>query len=345
MESKKDHIDLLPDYFAGVLSEEERVAVEKWKNASDENLQIFQESEKVYYSLDLLEEMKHYDSSLALHKLNERVRREYPVQRLLYYWQRAAAILILPLLIASVYFFIDRKPQQGTELWLAYHTPPGVKSEVYLPDGTSVFLNSDTKLEYPSSFSGKERRVTLNGEAFFKVAKDAAHPFVVGLGKIGVEVKGTEFNVCNYPDEDKTEVVLKEGKVDLIEINTTRNALLVAMKPGEQAVFKRTEEKVVLREVDVDRYIGWIDGLLIFRDDRMTEVVRSLERWYNVNILIEDPEIEDYIFTGTFKHETITQVLDLLKRTSPFEYDILPSKKQQNGVYEKQKIVLTKSSK
>lgn len=343
MESKKDDMDLLPEYFSGALSDDDRTAVEEWKNASEENLQIFKESEKVYRSLDLLAEMKHYNATLALQKLDERISKEKPVRSLIYYWQRVAAILVLPLLLASLYFYFDRNSSDNV-VWQAYQTPPGVKSQLHLPDGTSVFLNSDTKIEYPSTFSSKERRVILTGEAFFEVTKDASHPFIVDAGKIGVEVKGTKFNVFNYGDEDKTEVVLAEGKVNLIENNGGKYTVLAEMSPGEQAVYERAEGKVLMHEVDVDRYIGWIDGLLIFRDDHTEQVVRTLERWYNVEISIENPEIRDYVFTGTFKHETINQVLDLLKRTSPIDYHILPSKKLQNGIYEKQKIILTKSS-
>jgi len=343
MESKKDYIDLLPEYFSGALSDEDRVAVEDWKNASEENLQIFKESEKVYHSLDLLTEMKRYNSTFALQKVDERISNEKPVRSLIYYWQRIAAILVLPLLLASIYFYYNNNSFDNI-VWQAYQTPPGVKSQLHLPDGTSVILNSDTKIEYPSTFSSNERRVILTGEAFFDVVKDASHPFVVNAGKIGIEVKGTKFNVFNYADEAKTEVVLAEGKVDLIDNKTGNHTVLAEMKPGEQAVYQRAEAKILMHEVDVDRYIGWIDGMLIFRDDNLEQVVRSLERWYNVDITIQNPEIKDYIFTGTFKHETITQVLDLLKRTSPFDYYIVPSKKQQNGIYEKQKIILTKSS-
>lgn len=344
MDSKKEYIDLLPEYFSGSLSKEDCVAVEEWKNASEENLQIFQESEKVYRSINLLTEMKHYNSTAALQKLDERISKEKPVRSLSFYWQRVAAILVLPLLLASIYFYYDRNSSDQI-VWQACQTPSGVKSQLQLPDGTSVFLNSDTEIEYPSIFSGNERRVILKGEAFFNVVKDASHPFIVDAGKIGIEVKGTRFNVMNYAGEDKTEVVLAEGKVNLIEENESNYKTLAEMKPGERAVFKRTEGRIQMQEVNVDQYIGWIDGLLIFRDDPMAQVARTLERWYNVDITIENQEINNYIFTGTFKHETITQVLDLLKRTSPFDYYIVPGEKQQNGIYEKQKIIITKSSK
>ncbi|WP_372775824.1 FecR family protein [Mangrovibacterium sp.] len=343
MRSKEGYIDLLPEYFAGFLNSTDRLAVEEWKDASDENLAIFRESEKVYHSLDLLKEMRQYDSSQALQKLNDRISREKPVRNFVYYWQRIAAVLLLPLLLGSLYLFVDR-PRQSDAIWQAYHTPPGVKSELRLPDGTSIILNSETKIEYPSNFTTKERRVVLSGEAFFDVAKDKARPFIVDLGKIGVEVLGTKFNVSNYPDESRTEVVLAEGKVNLIENDRNRQKILAKMNSGEQVVFEKQTGKLFLEEVEVDRYISWIDGLLIFREDNMEKVVRSLERWYKVDITIETPEIKDYIFTGTFKQETIIQILDLLKRTSPIDYRIVQSEKLKNGTYGKQRIILTKSN-
>jgi ferric-dicitrate binding protein FerR (iron transport regulator) len=339
MGSKKEYIDLLPAYFGGSLNEEDCLAVEEWRNETDENLSIFTESEKVYYAMDLLAEMKQYNSSLALKKLNTRINKERPTRSLVYYWQRIAAILLFPLLLASIYFYFAQS-RPGKIVWQTYYTPPGVKSELQLPDGSSVYLNSDSRIEYPSDFSTKERRVVLHGEAFFNVAKDRSHPFVVDLGKIGVLVTGTKFNVFNYPNEENAEIVLAEGKVNVIENASNTGTLLANMNPGEQVVYEKNGEKLLLHKVDVSRYISWIDGLLIFRDDTMEKVVHRLERWYNVDITIANPEIKEYIFTGTFKHETISQVLDLLKRTSPIDYYIDQSIKQKNGTYEKQRIIL-----
>ena len=344
MTNKEYDIGLLSDYFSGLLTQEERSAVEEWGNASEENQAIFKETEKVYRSINLLKEMRQYDPSAAMQKVNTRIKLEKPNRNFIYYWQRVAAILLLPILIfGGIYFYQKNVPEKNTIVWQTFSTPPGVKSQIQLPDGTGVWLNSGSKLTYPSAFIEGERHVKLLGEAFFEVAKDKKHPFKVNLGKIGVEVVGTKFNIANYQEENRTEVVLTEGKVKLFKNDIDNNPVITEMKPGQRAIYERANNKLSLHHVDTDKYTSWIEGRLVFRDDTMDEVIRKLDRWFNVKIKIANPEIKTYVYTGTFRHETITQILDLLKKTSPIEYTIIPSEKLDDGSYERQRITLTKN--
>ena len=146
-----------------------------------------------------------------------------------------------------------------------------------------VWLNSGTDLSYPSSFSEGTRNVKLLGEAFFDVAKDAKHPFIVNLGKINIEVVGTKFNAVNYEHEGQTEVVLASGKVKLFEKGENNSRLISEMKPGQLAIYLKAGNTISLKNVDIGKYTSWIGGKLIFRDDPMDEVVRKLDRWFNVS--------------------------------------------------------------
>ena len=344
MTEKFDYNKLLASYFSGSLTQEEREAIEGWKEASEENFSAFKNAEKVSRSIGLLQEMRHYNPSLALQKVNKSIGQARQHKGFFYYWQRIAAALLLPLLIAGTIFFLSEKDKvpENSVVWQTVVTPPGIKSQVKLPDGTHVWMNSGSRLSYPTPFINDKRNVKLTGEAFFVVAKNKDHPFLVNLGKIGIEVLGTKFNVTNYLEEKSTEIVLTDGKVRLYGVNSAKRQKIATMQPGQRALYRQGNNKLSLKYVDTDKYTSWIEGRLIFRDDSMNEVVRKLDRWFNVDIEIADPEIAGYVYTATFRNETISQILDLLKRTSPIGYTIIPSKKLEDGSFEQQKIIITK---
>ena len=343
MEERFDYDELFTSYFSGTLTGDEKRELESWKDASEENRMVFKNAEKVWQSLNLLQEMRGYNVSKALSNVHRKTEKssDHYQKTLLFYWQRIAAILLLPLLIIGAIYFIKHTSSDSV-VWQTISTPPGVKSHVQLPDGTFVWLNSGTHLSYPSSFSAGTRNVKLLGEAFFDVAKDEKHPFIVDLGRINIEVVGTKFNAINYEHEGQTEVVLASGKVRLFEKHENDSRLVSEMQPGQQAIYLKEENTISLKNVDAGKFTSWIGGKLIFRDDPMDEVVRKLDRWFNVQIEIADPSIVGYIYTATFQNETIEQILSLIKRTSPVEYTIIPEKLLKDGSFEKQRIILRK---
>ena len=343
MEKGTGNDKLIDKYLSGYLSKEEEADFENWKNSSYENQQTIELAEKVKVSFELLKEMKQYNADKALAKINSRTVKSLPERKsgILFYWQRIAAILMLPLFLVSVYYYLESK-DRSVASWQTITTPPGLKSQTQLADGTIVWLNSGSSLRYPSSFSGKERMVELQGEAYFSVSKNKNHPFIVETGKIGIKVLGTEFNVINYTNETSTEIVLASGKVELFEINGSKRKTVTEMVPGQQVVYSKIKNQYSLIDVSPEKYISWIDGKLIFRDDQMTEVIRRLNRWYNVEIEISDPEIARYIYTATFQNETIEQILEMLRKTSPIEYSMVPASQNHDGSFETQKIILRK---
>ncbi len=346
MKIEYDYDKLLGDYFSGKLNADEKKRVEEWKNASEENLAVFSNAEKVWHALDLLEEMKKYDAGKALEKVNGKIEKiSYRhKKKFLFYWQRIAAVLLLPLLIATlgIYFFQTAKTTTNPIVWQTISTPNGVRSQIQLPDGTRVWLNSGSKLTYPSSFSSAERTVKLVGEAYFDVAKNEQQPFYVELNNMGIAVTGTTFNVIHYPEEKQTEVVLTSGKVRLFERKEDKRVDIAEMNPGEKAVYEKSSHEITIDQTDTEKYTSWINGYLNFRDDTMTEVVKKLNRQFNVNIKIADPEIAQYVYTATFKDETLEQILFLLQKTSPITYTMLPAKQLDDGSFEAQKIILKK---
>jgi ferric-dicitrate binding protein FerR (iron transport regulator) len=157
-----------------------------------------------------------------------------------------------------------------------------------------------------------------------------------------VEVLGTSFDVANYEGEKLTEVILVEGKVNLLAKQGNNLTLGGALQPGERGVYCEQTGKIRTEKVGVEKYIAWRDGNLIFRDDKMEDVVKRLSRWYNVEMVINDPEIKSYIYKATFRNENLLQVLNLLKISAPIDFRITERKVLGNGEFTKQIVYLMK---
>jgi transmembrane sensor len=336
--------ELLPRYFEGTLSEADSNRVEVWRSMSPGNEEIFNQTEKVWRSMHLLSEMERYDPQKALQQINRSIRQKSG-QRWWMIWQRVAAILVIPLLIAAVWLSLRKQPNTTyaeAPLVQTFSTPPGVKSGFILPDSTSVWLNSSSSVTFPSHFTGDFRQVDVTGEVFFDVKNSSGQPFIVSLGKLNVRVLGTRFNVINYANEDRTEVILQKGKVDLCTGTAGQLRTLSELSPGEMAVYKRNNNAIDIRVVDTEKYVSWINGKLIFKDDQMDEVVRKLNRWFNVNIEVADPAILEYVYTATFQDESIDQILELLTMSAPIRYQVIQREKQDNGTFTAKRIILRK---
>ena len=195
--------------------------------------------------------------------------------------------------------------------------PRGGEYTVTLQDGSVVQLNSASELRYPVQFAGQERRVFLSGEAYFEVAKDARHPFVVEVGHAEIEVLGTSFNVYSYLEEQKTEATLVEGKVRFFA-----GGQEVTLSPGEQGVWD-TAGHLDKREVDVYPYIAWKDGKFVFRKRTLEEVMRIVSRWYNVNVVFEDAVSKQVSFSGNIRrYDDFSRVVGMLEMTGGLEFKI-----------------------
>ncbi len=331
--------ELLPSYFNGVLNKDEREKVKKWKDASKENRQVFADSLKAWEGIELLRRMKKYDAEKALENVNLRIEKRKSL-KLFVILQKVAAVLILPLLVATLYFATKTPtPKITTTEWHTIKTPAGLRSEFILPDGTKVFLNSKTSLSYPVAFNSYTRDVKLTGEAYFEVAENKKQPFIVNTGKIKVEVTGTEFKASNYPDEDLTEIVLVKGNISLFQGEYLgKKKIIKSLEPGDKATCIESENSLYCETVDVEKYISWKDGILMFRDDSMQDVVRRLNRWFNVDIKLTSNKLKDYVYTATFQDESLVQILDLLKMSAPIDYTIKPRERKQDKTFSKMEI-------
>lgn len=189
-----------------------------------------------------------------------------------------------------------------------------------LPDGTKVWLNAGSKLEYPVSF-GETRNVTLEGEAFFDVAEDKEHPFIVQADGLRVKVLGTAFNVKSYPDDPAVTTTLLRGKV-VIEEEQGRDDRKIELQPNQQAVFSHASEAVVLSNVNAVRYTSWKDGNLVFEDEQVSDVLKTLERWYGVTITVPEGTNLSCRLTARIDKETLNETLELLRTITGMHYSV-----------------------
>lgn len=219
------------------------------------------------------------------------------------------------------------QPVQSNELVI----PRGGENTVVLADGTTVHLNAGSKLTYPVRFAGKRRTVVLQGEAYFEVAKDENRPFVVQTHLGEVTVLGTEFNVNAYADANVCYTTLVRGKVSFSASDSGESVTLL---PGEQAV--ASAGSVEKRAVDLDEYVGWVDGIYTFNNRTLGEIMQTFERWYDIQVYYETPDLRNMTYSGNLKrYGTINSFLDALELTGDLDYkitgrDILIYDKQKN---------------
>jgi len=209
---------------------------------------------------------------------------------------------------------------------LIYNTlkiPNGKRFKLLLSDGSTIHLNAGSSLKYPVKFlKNQTREVFLVGEAYFDIAKDEANPFIVSNGELGIRVLGTEFNVTAYPEDSEIKTVLVEGSVRLEYKNTVTNSKLAILNSGEKAAWKIGTEKVAVEQVDTSVYTGWRDGKLVLRKMYFEDIIKRLERHYNVKITNHFKELDYRIFTATFDLEGIDEVLSTFAEETHFEYSI-----------------------
>lgn len=208
---------------------------------------------------------------------------------------------------------------------LVYNTltvPYGKNFELQLSDGTTAHLNAGTSLKYPIKFlKGEDRQIFITGEAYLNVAKDSLHPFIVNTGELSVRVLGTQFNVSAYPEDDVTDIVLVEGSVSLFTkadgYDIDKNTLL---KPGIKGSFDRKKNSIISKAVITSIYTSWIDGELVFRNMSFENILKKLERHYDVVIINNNKELSQKYFNANFGSEPIGNVLEELKMNYGIDY-------------------------
>lgn len=231
-------------------------------------------------------------------------------------WAWAACVIALFGLFSVLgYHFLGTSPEATALGSVTVRTNMGEHSQVVLPDGTEVILNSCSEIHY-SQADGK-RQVSLSGEAYFSVAKDEEHPFVVNMDEVEVTCLGTAYDVRNYQDETECSVVLTEGKVRVSSSDAD-----LTMEPNSRVVYDRVAGAMSKHMVNAADYTCWMNGMIRYNDQTLEDITRQLARDFHINIIITSDEIRHERFTGFLGNCSFRNVLDILTITSDMAYHI-----------------------
>jgi ferric-dicitrate binding protein FerR (iron transport regulator) len=362
--------EIIIRYFQDNATAEEKAMLESWLKKNQDNQTEFESVRKTWDLASRLNKIHSVNVVSARKKVKRKIPEFRKSRGLFFYWQRIAAVIILPLMIsvAGYICFLNQEPDD--EIFQQTITSSyGTRNHLNLPDGTGVWLNSGSVLRFPSKFQGSRREVYLQGEAFFEVANDRLRPFYVNLGEMSVKAVGTSFNIAAYKKDNTFETTLISGELLLVKKNRSRkDVVLCKMEPNQHTIYDKSRKKITLYEdvlppagnteeirtiksvnaepvpqkVDIfeNKYTSWINGKLIFRNDPMDEVIKRLGRWYNVDIRLQDTILYDFRYTATFIDETLEQVLELLKLSAPMEYTITEREINDDNSYTKKFVTI-----
>ncbi len=324
-----DNVDLLISRFlGGKSSAAEREDVLKWINKCPENRKSFfltkeiWEASSICSSEIISEETKQWQT-LAW-RIDGLLQKEKIIRRRILVKQffRIASIVLIALITGwsghSLYLRIKSKTTNvGYEMVIA---SKGQVKEIFLADGTHVWLNSDSQLKFPTEFTSKNREITLEGEAYFEVKKNEKSPFIVTTRTHKVKVLGTKFNICEYPEDKIIETTLSEGKVKVLAGDK-----IVDLLPGMQSRINTETLDVRVGQADLDVHTAWIDGRYEFRDKPLEKILSIVERWYDVKV-VYPAEMKQMCFSGVIKrHKPVNHLLDVISALQPIEYSISDS--------------------
>jgi ferric-dicitrate binding protein FerR (iron transport regulator) len=315
--------ELLSKILSGTASEEEKRAYYE-EVANDES---FQQEFYQTKSLWVRATAGRKDSSINLDEeyrsLRNKVRGvpKAGIRNLTRIWIGRAAMVVV---LVSVGWLAHQLLSPGSQMDFTqkFASSIGSISQMTLPDGTQIWLNSGSEVVYHEN--SKERSVQLVGEACFDVAHDEKHPFYVRTDNMIIRDIGTRFNVRAYPGDDVTEATLIEGSAEVLSVNMQR---ICELKPGHLAVYDKEQKQMSLQEIDPSTVVAWMDGKFVFRNEKLVDICDELGKWYGVRFSFGDDVIKDYRYTANIKRTTsISYVLKMLNITTHLHYSIKENK-------------------
>ena len=314
--------EIINKYLTGQCSEEELIEVNAWISESDENARQLFRMEEIYH----LGKFDHYADEQRMANAEKRLYKQLSQEKKkkdkvlhMHRWMRYAAILAVALLMGggAGYWFYNRPEHQ----MLVAVANEGIVKEVVLPDGTKVWLNNAAMLKYPREFSEKERNVYLDGEAYFEVTKNRHKPFTVESDAMRVRVLGTTFNFKSSKACKSAEATLIEGE---IEVKGNNEEGMIILAPGQKAELNRESKRLTVKQVDARMDAVWHNNLIPFEKADIYSIAKTLERFYNVKIILSPDITINNTYSGVLKRkDSINSVLKSLKNSIPIDYKIV----------------------
>jgi ferric-dicitrate binding protein FerR (iron transport regulator) len=296
--------DILYKYFDGQASDEEKEMIHDWLESSPSNMETYLAERELFDATILLTE----PITVSINgKQSNRWR------TLLLEFSKIAAIALIAIMIGT-YIYNDKLDELSSQVNIV-KVPSGQRVNITLPDGSTVWLNARSELRYPSVFKG-DRNVSLKGEGYFEVVKDNGKSFTVKTDKCDVEVLGTKFNVEAYDGEFTTSLI--EGSVKIVDNKDERNAVI--LEPNNKATLK--DGKIDISAIkDYDTY-RWKEGLICFKNTSFTELMKRLEKYYGIRIVIKNKDIDKYVCSGKFRiSDGIDMALRILQKDAKYTFE------------------------
>lgn len=293
----------------------ENEKLKDWLGRDAENKAIFDDLKVINSISGNIPEPFVPQKDLAWQKILNRIsikKRRIGVGRIVY--RIAASILLIALGVGGSYFLGNRQPANSfTEVF----SPYGHKTMVVLPDNSKVWLNGNSRIKYSTDFT-KSRNLELTGEALFKVTKDPGNLFTVKLEKLRLEVYGTTFNIKAYPEDIISEVALVEGSIGLFH----NNQLIKKMIPGELITYDTQKDKFRCQQGNMDQITSWKADELVIENETFENVTKYLERWYGVEITLDQSISQNLKLSFKVKTESLTELLSIISHITPITYEI-----------------------
>jgi transmembrane sensor len=308
-------------YLDGSASLEEKRQLLQWLKESEKNRSDFTDTRDLWLSCNASADNE-LEVDIALDRLKMRIMNEHErigkkTRRSFIRWYQAAAVLLV---LFGLYFWLSieqTEPKLMVQNQLI--TAKGSKGKFTLPDGTVVWLNSESRLVYPDQFADGKRTVNLVGGAYFEVVKDEKKPFIVKAGDVDVEVLGTSFNISSYPFKDNIETALLSGSVKISGPSVRKE---IYLKPNEVFEYKRDLHAVSVKSANASLYADWIKDRLVFDNRPLSDILISMEGWYNMDIVCPEKFAESTYMSFTIRQEDIDEILRAMSFIIPISYQI-----------------------
>jgi ferric-dicitrate binding protein FerR (iron transport regulator) len=360
-----DYKILISSYLSGNFSDDEEKTLKEWISKDIEHARIFEEMQQTWVASSMLHSSHRFSSKQALNKIRPILgnsgyqksffitSREINLKQAL---KIAASFLLIFIAGGLISFFITKSLYSGNSKGMCYvEAPIGSRAVASLPDGTKIWLNAGSRIEYSTDFNKCDRTLTLKGEGYFKVKTNPAKPFYVKANNVTIKATGTAFNVKAYPDEKQVTTTLVEGKVELYGKGLNNQSFTYNMKPKQKVTYynddklfaavrseknqireksptTRKNEKVDIplvtkapivanTDVKTELYTSWKDERWVIESENLADLAILFERRYNVSITFANNEIKNYRFCATIQNETIEQIFDIMRLTLPISYE------------------------
>lgn len=326
MNERQIPYELLAKYLSRQCTQAELEEVNRWLNEDAEHPLLLEKLKRQWEAVQVdTSAFVIPDKAAVWNKVQARIRdkvKQVPMysRSLLIRVSSVAAVLALVLGFSLSFLLNGQKESwQASQFENVVMAPPGQKTQLVLPDGTLVWLNSGSRLSYNYQYSTQDRVVNLEGEAFFDVKKDTQYPFIVKAGAVDVKVHGTAFNVSAYEDEENIMVALLRGKVSLLSADSQQ--LLTYLSPDQIAAVSKNNLSCQVTLCDAETESSWHHNLLKFDGTPAKEVWKKLERWYGVDIALSNVS-PSQAYWFTIKTESLTELLEMINKITPIEYKL-----------------------